>query len=755
MNSLRHSKKRFNAPLPSVGGSFAGRKSGEWNDRAYVCGYISLLCGFHELNDVFIEAIVSILDGDKKNFLVRELHGLCEGVFFNAVLKDELDDYFENSAGCDKPSESLVYSLIRTASNAVNASQLRAILGKTIISNYSESFSSGKVLNSPVFMQLQRIFSLQNEDLLLMAFFQCMRNCDELATVVASWTVDELYYGISICTGISENICQERLLSQSPLLKKGIVLPCESRNSQVKTYLCKTVYEFLSAGGRDTLGGTLVDLADGPVYSLDSFQIDKTSQNSVIDLLSNTTGFSRINILFYGKEGSGKTQFAKAVASAAGKKLYMYHQEGNSERTNGDDLFKLSMVCGTLDGNSDILLVDEAEDLLATGTAGGFFSMPAPASVKGRVHDILDSIHVPIIWIVNHINRMDASTRRRFTFSIEFQQLSASSIRSFARSWIQDLPISENVREKIVNLSGNYGLTAASLKYLRDTVSAVINSETDPEVIMKRVQCLFESNIRLLSGKTPLRPETGSSYSLEVLNTSVSAESLLDLAMRALAKIERDSSGQKTVRCGLRLLFQGASGTGKTEFARYLSEKLERPLTVKRASDILGMYVGESEKNVSKMFGDASASRSILLIDEADSFFYDRTTAAHSWERTLVNEFLVAMEEFSGVLICTTNLSAILDVALSRRFHEIVEFYPLIPESIQTLLARYYPGLQFSGAEIASIAELRNCTPGDFGALKGRTEFMDAHSLSPEYVIESLSQIVKAKSNRESHTIGF
>ena len=73
----------------------------------------------------------------------------------------------------------------------------------------------------------------------------------------------------------------------------------------------------------------------------------------------------------------------------------------------------------------------------------------------------------------------------------------------------------------------------------------------------------------------------------------------------------------------------------------------------------MGKYVGDNEQNIKEAFEEAEETDSILLFDEADSFFANRENANTSWERTMVNEFLTQMEEFSGILICTTNLRKI------------------------------------------------------------------------------------------------
>lgn len=68
------------------------------------------------------------------------------------------------------------------------------------------------------------------------------------------------------------------------------------------------------------------------------------------------------------------------------------------------------------------------------------------------------------------------------------------------------------------------------------------------------------------------------------------------------------------------------------------------------------MFVGESEKNIAKAFEEAKKQKKILLFDEVDSFFRERSYSSQSWEITQVNEFLTQMEKFEGIVICTTNL---------------------------------------------------------------------------------------------------
>ena len=112
------------------------------------------------------------------------------------------------------------------------------------------------------------------------------------------------------------------------------------------------------------------------------------------------------------------------------------------------------------------------------------------------------------------------------------------------------------------------------------------------------------------------------------------------------------------------------------------------------------------------------------------------------------------MEEFSGILICTTNLKNIMDPAMQRRFHLCVEFKPLEKDGIRTLLKRYFSGYKFTEQLISRIADRNSVTPGDFGTLSGRIRFMDYEDINPKFIIDELCKIQDEKKDG-GNTIGF
>ena len=144
--------------------------------------------------------------------------------------------------------------------------------------------------------------------------------------------------------------------------------------------------------------------------------------------------------------------------------------------------------------------------------------------------------------------------------------------------------------------------------------------------------------------------------------------------------------GVKSKKSGIdaRIIFYGAAGTGKTMTAYSLAKSLKRQVLAFDCSKILSMYVGESEKNVRKIFdtfydlSEKTKTDPILLLNEADQFLGARSsgniTGSDQMHNQMQNIFLEQIENFKGMLIATTNLLENIDKAFSRRFNYKIEF---------------------------------------------------------------------------------
>jgi AAA+ superfamily predicted ATPase len=128
---------------------------------------------------------------------------------------------------------------------------------------------------------------------------------------------------------------------------------------------------------------------------------------------------------------------------------------------------------------------------------------------------------------------------------------------------------------------------------------------------------------------------------------------------------------------GLNVLFAGPSGTGKTMAAEIIANELGLDLHKIDLATVVSKYIGETEKNLDRIFKEAQDSNSILFFDEADAIFGKRSEVRDSHDRYANLEIaylLQKMEEYQGIVILATNLSKNLDEAFARRMHFSVEF---------------------------------------------------------------------------------
>jgi hypothetical protein len=128
---------------------------------------------------------------------------------------------------------------------------------------------------------------------------------------------------------------------------------------------------------------------------------------------------------------------------------------------------------------------------------------------------------------------------------------------------------------------------------------------------------------------------------------------------------------------GLNMLFAGPSGTGKTMAAEIMGAEVGLDVYKIDLSSIVSKYIGETEKNLARIFAEAELSNAILFFDEADSLFGKRTEVRDSHDRYAnieVNYLLQKMEEHEGVVILATNFRKNMDDAFVRRLHFTVDF---------------------------------------------------------------------------------
>jgi SpoVK/Ycf46/Vps4 family AAA+-type ATPase len=168
---------------------------------------------------------------------------------------------------------------------------------------------------------------------------------------------------------------------------------------------------------------------------------------------------------------------------------------------------------------------------------------------------------------------------------------------------------------------------------------------------------------------------------------------------------------------GVRLLFAGPPGTGKTMAAELLAAELGLDLLVVDLAAMVSRWLGETEKNLAAVFDAAERCQAVLFFDEAESLFARRTAVSDSHDRwaNLETAYLLGrMERFDGVTVLATNLRANIDEAFIRRLEYIIDFTDPTPAERERLWQGHLPATVplDAGVRLDELAELYPLTGG-------------------------------------------
>ena len=470
-----------------------------------------------------------------------------------------------------------------------------------------------------------------------------------------------------------------------------------------------------------------------------------------------------INVLLYGPPGTGKTELARVVAAAAGLELFeVEYADRDGNALSGRDRYRSLQIAQVfLKGTAhSALLFDEVEDVFPPISSEAAQLMARAEQVsashshsvsgKAWVNQILESNAVPTIWVTNRIEQIDPAFRRRFAYHLELKSPPPGAREQLVRKTLDGVPVSDAL---VARLTARKGLTPAQIGTavrFAQLAAAPARPAGRRKAAVPLLDDLIERQLRNADqalGRQPdavFRPSP-TQYSLDMLNV----ESRYAVP-RIVAALKARGHGS--------LCFHGAPGTGKTALAEHIARELERPLMIRRASDLVSKFVGETEQQMAAMFREAEAEKAVLLLDEADSFLQDRRNAQRTYEVTEVNEMLQGMERYGGIFVCTTNLMDSLDQAALRRFTFKIRFKPLAREQREQMFVVEALGgdaLALSAALRTRLAALDQLCPGDFAAVKRQIEIL-AEPLEPAEFLAQLEAEHRIKPEvREARGIGF
>ncbi|MDR2353532.1 MAG: AAA family ATPase, partial [Deltaproteobacteria bacterium] len=335
----------------------------------------------------------------------------------------------------------------------------------------------------------------------------------------------------------------------------------------------------------------------GDILPLTDFSVDQDQVSYLLELLRNPLKRAP-HILLYGSSGTGKSTFARSLASVL--KVRAWGVASPTTDVSGLKRRMALTVCANMASadRGSLVVADEAEALLSDLTR---YSASEKSFDKSWINEFMETPGNPVIWIVNYPEKIDQSTRRRFSFALHFRELNLSERRKMWEGILAKYDLSPPVGNKIYkDLVTKQRVPAAVIEMGVGHATEIGGGD---EKLWENIEMSVKSFTLLQKNgeKTLEKNGVSPNYTPAGVTAGIDANTLAERlkGLECLRTAEGLPPGAGT------LLFYGPPGTGKTALARYLASALEKELIIKKASSIIDCWVGSTEKNIADAFREA------------------------------------------------------------------------------------------------------------------------------------------------------
>ncbi|MBC8386384.1 MAG: AAA family ATPase [Gammaproteobacteria bacterium] len=606
--------------------------------------------------------------------------------------------------------------------------------------------------------QLARDFLLNTNEVAVIRLLYYTRSnqaLDESSRLIfdSGFTYKEFYHYASILLDLTVEDIKQVIDKNSMLIKKQVTRRKEGGGKLRDFWLVDNIFSMIDEEQaiENPVDWFMGEVQQYPPEALDTAEIFDQEQD--VNLLSNYLAqvlrkkIQSVNILLTGKSQKDCRKLAETViANASGQVIDIKSQKAEIDDTFSSQVeiksevrFDHNLQVQHLFGKDEesVVLLEDAFDYIYRLDSLGENIKP----------DRLAENVIPIIWTMSDTVLLEDKLIHQFDMVFDVRLSHQYARRQLIDQHLGEFNLDNRWLDK---LSGNNNVTENIIKNL--TKVATTLSLRDPVEIQSHMDRMIGNILGKRSGNRSENSIAHSEYyDISLLNADIDIQELAE-------GLNHSSEG--------RIILSGPPGTGKTAFAKYISQATGRSLIVKTGSSLLGRWIGDTEKNIARAFADATHQNAVLLIDEADSFLSSRESVEQRWEASMTNEFLIQMENFSGIMIACTNFKQQLDSAVQRRFDFKIELDYMTAEQIQKMLFEMASDSENESSMDSGVvsshffeqraSQLVNITPGDFNTVRRRLKVL-GKAVTMDSLVSGLVVESKAKPgfSQQSRAIGF